>query len=379
MNGFTALIVANLLGVAPVSHVQAGERLSLNPEIGLSMLYDSNLLLESSDEQSDFITTISPSVHSNYLLRFGELDFGYDGKVFLPASNFNESGLATFSHDGVFRMRTYITNRLTVELENLFQSAANDLARPSGQISNLIDVNSTALKLEFVTPLTRRTEVRSFAHGIRNFVLDFDSDRTSAFTGLEIIREINPRLKAAARSRATWIFFDMDRFDNVVIYGADGRLEYELMPRVRLNVPVGVQYLLLENGVKDLGFTYDVNVDAQLTQREKLILGFKQGFTIDANGQSFERLEGKIGYNKEVTSRFSVATSGKYSTFSSASSSSGSDRIFGAQLGLEYVVAPRIKATGGYHWFLNRGGLSSNDFVSHQLFLGLDYVFNGQN
>ena len=93
-----------------------GQILTLTPSLSLSETYDDNIFQTDTDEETDFITTVTPGIQLRYQpasTTLLELDYRLDFEFFAKNSDQNQVG-----HRGTLRFASPITPRLSIALRD---------------------------------------------------------------------------------------------------------------------------------------------------------------------------------------------------------------------------------------------------------------------
>lgn len=353
----------------------AGQRFGLKPSLRLDALYDNNIFLTPKDEEEGFLGVVTPSLEVDYLLRFGELSGRCAPSLYLPVDQFDDPRLQQFTNDCALQLLSHLTGRIDLTIADNYKTLGADVTKPDYQISSVVDVNVAAIDLAYKLPLAQRTNAAIEVGGDRTDVFDFPSDRWTMDAALDLTREATRRLLLGLRNRAAYILFDSTALQDVIIYGIDARLEYDLTQRVRLIFPVGIQYLEQSRTGGDLAGSFNVELLAQPTERSTLKLAYSQGFTVDVRGSAYEKWEASAAYTAELNSRLKLEIEGRYLNFNLALLSPQDDAVADATMNFTYAATPNLDLIVGGRQFLNRGDFEDDDLDSTQISAGLRYDF----
>ena len=356
----------------------ANSRFNLNPTVTLTSMYNTNIRLATVNPEGDLLTIISPSIQSTTLLRFGEFAFSYSPNLFLFASNLGDENLDLTSHDALVSLLVHLTGRLDFELSDTFTAATANIGRPESVPNNIVHVNTIRAKFNYSLPLSQRTETLMSLEGARSDVFDFNSDRFSLVANVDILREFTPRLRGGLGNRGVWILYDDATLNDVLIYAVDGHLEYDFSERFTVKLPVGVQVLMQQGNSASLGASVDLKATYRIAEFTDAVFKAKRGFTVDAQGNSFEQWEFSLEYLQALTKRLQATTGVRWLTYSNTINSinAGDDVVLEGSIKLEYEWRPNLTTFIGTRLFLNRGELSGNDLDVFHGFLGVSYDFS---
>lgn len=353
----------------------ADQRLGFHPSVGVTEFYDSNLFLSQANEEGDFITVVTPMVQSFFLLRSGDLHLNYTLNANLPINYFDDPRLELFTHDGELKFLSHLTGRMDLEIYDGIKTVSNDLTKPDYQLSNVLHVNNVGAELRYNLPFSARTAASLELAGERSLVIDFPSDRYTYKARLNITRELTPRFLGGLRTGVARIDFDSPTLQDVMIYLGELRAEYQLTDNLLLRTPVGVQYLQLENADGNLTGSFDVALEGHVSSRSEIKLTYKQGFSVDVRGNSFDRWETAVVLNHEINPRAKLEIGASYFNFFLETVTAEDDGLIEGNTRLNYELLDNFSANFGGRVFLNRGANDGDDLDLWQMFLGLKYEF----
>lgn len=195
-----ALLLWAGLAMVPWSALAAEFRVA--PGIALRQEYDDNILLTNQNQQSDFITTISPSLLLDWQTRYVDLalNLGLTYEKYLRNSERDDlrpsQGAALNSTWSLYR------NSLFLRLADVYQRVAIDESGRGGVDNTLINLTDSNrftanpyLLLDLMPTLQARVDYR-----YENLWYEADAGNSAEthLTSLQLTQELTPRLTASA-------------------------------------------------------------------------------------------------------------------------------------------------------------------------------------
>ncbi|MGH7410659.1 MAG: outer membrane beta-barrel protein [Candidatus Methylomirabilis sp.] len=242
-NRLAALLLGGVLaGGAGLAWAQT---ITLTPSLAVSEEYDDNILLSSTDRQSDFVTSVSPG------LRLVIKDSPWDvtlagsarGVYYASRSELNSS---TDYQNGSLAVKFQPTPRFTASLTDTFDRSLNsaevdtETGIITGRFSSYRNIVTPAVSYK-VNPLTLIGLQYSFDILRSDSPLTQDRDTHEAV--LSVQREITPRTSATLRY--TFSRFQIEGSPDRDAHSPRVGLTHALSPTIRLSADAGV--LLLES------------------------------------------------------------------------------------------------------------------------------------
>jgi len=124
MKKFALVLAATALVLMSSGDCSAQRQIEFIPGISVAETYDDNIFLENTNEQSDFITGISPSLTLNLLSQFTELSVRYS-PTFVRYSDFTEND--TTRHSGNASLNHRLTQYLRLEVSDTYVNSEDPL------------------------------------------------------------------------------------------------------------------------------------------------------------------------------------------------------------------------------------------------------------
>ena len=195
-----ALLLWTGLAMVPWSALAAEFRVA--PGIALRQEYNDNIFLTNQNQQSDFITTISPSLLLDWQTRYVDLalNLGLTYEKYLRHSDQDDlrpsQGAALNSTWSLYR------NSLFLRLADVYQRVAIDESGRGGVDNTLINLTDSNLftanpylLLDLMPTLQARVDYR-----YENLWYEADAGRSAEthLTSLQLTQELTPRLTASA-------------------------------------------------------------------------------------------------------------------------------------------------------------------------------------
>lgn len=221
-----ALLLWTGLAMVPWSALAAEFRVA--PGIALRQEYNDNIFLTNQNQQSDFITTISPSLLLDWQTRYVDLalNLGLTYEKYLRHSDQDDlrpsQGAALNSTWSLYR------NSLFLRLADVYQRVAIDESGQGGVDNTLINLTDSNrftanpyLLLDLMPTLQARVDYR-----YENLWYEADAGNSAEthLTSLQLTQELTPRLTASAYGGLTQ-YRPKDVNTGLVVVG--GREEYD--------------------------------------------------------------------------------------------------------------------------------------------------------
>jgi hypothetical protein len=124
MKKLTLVFAATALVLLLSGDCFAQRHIELIPGISVAERYDDNVFLDNTNEQSDFITAVSPSLALNLLSQYTELSLGYT-PTFVRYSDFSQND--TTRHRGTVSWDQKLTQYLSLDLSDTYVDSEDPL------------------------------------------------------------------------------------------------------------------------------------------------------------------------------------------------------------------------------------------------------------
>ena len=347
------------------------KRLNIKSSISAETIYDSNLFLTPTNAEDDFIVVLHPDLLGAYYLRIGDLSFGYRSRLYIPLKNFSDDNLSIASHQAHIRLSSYITNRLFVEIEDVFESVNKDIGKPADQVSNILNSNVTRLKIRQEIPLSQRINFNAGLSAARNEVLSTNSDNFNFTGSVELVREMNTDFTLGLTTRGAMLLYDDPSFEDTTIVGLQVEGKKGFFTKLKLTVPAGVELLLLETNGQAWAANIDPRIRYLFSQRTELSLGIDSGFTVDANGNNFRSFQFNNSISHEFTETIEASLNLSYLYYRSGLLNDQHDTVYKGGFLINYQALSSLEAFTGVNFFFNRGERTQNDFDQYQIYVGV--------
>jgi predicted porin len=387
--------------VLPLSLVEA--RWSLTPRIYVEEMYDDNIFLTETNEENDFVTTVSPGINFTYETPTENVSLDYEYRRSLY-SDFNELDFSQHRARGDARKdfgarfsagirETFISSEDPLEYSRIetFEVPSVRQRRRNRYIRNILEPEATY----------RFGENRSFTLGYRNNLLRNDEDDIADLDENTINGRLNYRINVRngfeISSRYSTINYDSttppEPSRDSDGYEIGGRYIYYFNPT--LSAYVGYRYYKRDFDKESPGFTdYDVHSPGagfNWDVRETITVSGSAGYSHrDADNRDDEDTFSGRG---DVVARYKRLTLDVYGEAGfdedlTSSENLGFNEFWGGGINATYQVLERLSASGllyfrrdrfadrprtDDYWNI-RGGL--NYQVLKWLLLSFDYTYN---
>jgi hypothetical protein len=384
--------LASLALVAALVPVRAGAEgtpgdFSYTPSLSLVTVFDDNLFLTDTDEQSSFGVWVRPRLELAY--RTETLDLGAD----LGADVRRYADYYSKLADEFWRISGHAQVGLfpgfTFRVANAFVPTGVELGLPEDQGPNMVQTNRTEAELRYWRGLPGEREIAVGLRGTRFFsdafsedvpgaggsvILDddFHADYWGGIGYLEYQEPLGRRTTAYARAQTAYRSFDdsprSDHFDyrlllglrslrfrslEIDLAGGYGRIHFaSLGQQPRIEGRAGLRYRMPG------GFVWR--------------LGVQHLSSADLLGNAALETTGSLGLEKRFANGRTAAGVNLFVTrFDTDSWSGGANLFGGSEVQVRYQLMRRTQVRVAYrHWY-NRGGYELDDLLQNRLLIEL--------
>jgi hypothetical protein len=385
-----SISAAALLAVTPVHGTSRDLGLRVRAELGSSVVYDDNVLLEDDARQSDVAFGIAPSVGADYLRPRWKVgaDVGADSRFYLDHSQLNDTFFRAEAYGEIEPLRG-----LTVRVSDHYVPQPVVLGRPEDETANLAQSNTLLAEARYWHELRSNAALEVGVRGARFTAdafpasLDLDGDgvietdhrfRSDYWGGaafaegqLSVGKGTVAFVRGEYRARR---FDELSAADFDEISGLIG-VRTRLGGRLSIEAAGGygrVDFAALPERSRWLGrlsLAYDL--PRGLTLRASLM----RRLTGDATATDFGETSARLGIEKQLGTRTSVYAGAWWALYDSDAPGVGSNRVLAAELALRRRLTQRIEAILAYRRWRNHGSFDGDDFTQNRVTLGLVYRY----
>ena len=248
---FIGLIAVSLLSTATL----ASARFTISPSIAVKGIYDDNLFLSPTDEEDDFITTISPKVVLDY--KTGKsldinLDYGFDFKFYSDNSDFNETSIKeTQRAKLVAQVRP--VNRVFVDIFDIYQKTPVDIKRgfvEESSVTNMTVSNVFTLSPRLELPITPSLD-STFGYRFTNAW--YDADEGNKSDGHTFYATMTKRLPSrfSLSLNYDYLIYRPDLTPKYDKQHVAVRIDYQMKSNLKFWGEIGKDYVDFKNAGKD--------------------------------------------------------------------------------------------------------------------------------
>lgn len=365
---FTALVLVGLLGGG--AGLAWAQRITLSPSITVSEEYDDNILLSSTDRQSDFVTAVSPALrltiteHPWSVTATGALrGLYYARRSDLNSSTDNRQGSLTIEYHPTPRLRASLTDTLVRSLDPGEVDPTTGIT--VGRFASTRNTVTPAVTYQ-LTPLTHLDLQYAFSVLRSGSPLVEESDTHEATLGLR--REFTRRTTGTLR-------YTFSRFEVEEAPARDAHLPrvgvaYALTPTARLSADGGPLFLERADGSTEVTAGGSVQY-AQEFERGRLALTYDRSAGVAGTvGEvvTSQSLTAVLSYS--VTRTLTVALDGAVRS-SEAAGTPTDFLVYAAGVRFDYRILRWLSANAGYRYFRQDDRSGPLDLERNVIFLGL--------
>ena len=310
-----------LLSLTPLLTSQAWARLGVEPRLAFREEYDDNIFLTPDDEESDFLTTVSPGLAGRWDARYFNLvlDYGLELLYYRDHSEFDETSLSDTQRARA-EMEILPGKSFSIRVLEEYYRTSVDLRRPAvdtNPIVNKTNVNHFLLNPRYrlgklpalqATMDYRYDEYNYDSPNEDNTVGDDtegDDNLSHVFT-LNLARQMSERL--VLTMNAAQHFHQAETDDDFRRQDLTAGFNFKAGPRLTLRGDGGASWIDFKDRDNETSSIWSAGADFQATPRLAFGLAFSENYSVLADdGLSKTRLAtGKVGYTSKIRTDFSV-------------------------------------------------------------------------
>jgi hypothetical protein len=289
---------------------------SVTPSISIREEYNDNIFLTSSDEESDFITTINPAINFAYRTRIItlSLDYGLDFKFYAHNSDQNETSLSETQRLNLDTTLSLYKDIFFVKISDVYQRVPIDERRQvafDNVFVNLTDTNTFIINPYIEYPLAKTVRANTGYRYTNIWYRDDegnDSENHSVY--LDVAKEFTPNLNATVSYDYSDHQTDGDGIEDQdrKRHSANVGANYQISPRLNLGGSIGHTWVDYEDSDNDNSPEWDARANYLLTELISLSAFYSQSYGDSVNEGPFvtERIGGTFSYNGKVPVNITV-------------------------------------------------------------------------
>ena len=411
--------------------IPAFAKYDITPSISIKELYNDNIFLDSSDEEDDFITIISPEIKLDYSPS-KEADFslfyGLNYKYYSQHNNLNDDSIKE-TQDIYFEAQIRPYNFIFIDVSDYYSKVPIDIRKKSARDNeheNMTDSNVFFVSPSMILPLTS-TITTTIGYGYTNTWHNkseetVDSDKHSIFLSLE--KKFSPRINGLIKySYIAYRPESADEQDSTSELRYDRHegsvaVDYRITADLKVNAGVGrawfdykeddnksfifwnfdTDYILKISSESSLEVFYRMSFIDSITggaiKRDKIGSNFKTGKVLKLSVEPYYMIDEHINRDREdevagvvvdlsrpLTKRISATLSGELEEINYSPQDESS---YGYSIGgiLDYTLSKDIAISLGYRYNhrdasadIDSGDIEINDFDNNILWLQAKVAF----
>ncbi len=380
---FTGLLAAIILLVS----IPAYSEYTLSPVLSIREAYNDNIFLDSTNEEDDFITTVSPSIDLFY--RPGKtldlnLFYGLNFKFYNDHNNLNDEDIDDSQN---ILLKAYIkpTNYFFIDILNSYERIPFDVRKKSALENvheNMTDRNELIVSPYVKLPVTSTVTVtggydyESIWYSEDDAV---DYENHTAFITLE--KKITPRIGGALQYK--YIIHSPDADDEAATPGeleynrheASLTADYRVTDNLTVNAVIGETWVEYESIEDKEVFIWGLGIDDVYKINEYTILGFHYGVDFSDSANSGLIKTHEVGAKFETGKTVKLILSPYYKNVESLAVNR-EDRVLGATIELSRPITKRINITLHGKWENDQLLPEDEDITLYSLGSNLNYTLN---
>ncbi len=357
---------------------------NITPGISIREEYNDNIYLDATDEEDDFITTVSPSIAFNYSTGKTldlSLYYGLNFKFYNDHSNLNDDDIED-AQEIVFEAHTKPTKLFFIDVFDKYKKVPIDVRRKTALDNvheNMTNKNEFSISPYVKVPLTTTVSVTG---GYSYINIWHDDDRAVSYDNhsayLTLDKKFNPRMNVFLKYK-----YIAHRPDSEDIKGIAGELEYDrheassgldyrIMNDITINVEAGnswINYTEIDDKQK---FFWSLGIDNVFKFTEYTSLWVDYGIRItDSAGSGVVRSH-DVGVTFETGKVLKLAVSPYYKDVKSLAINR-TDRIIGVTSELSRPITKKIRASLTGNWLKRKYLPEDEDITKYSLGSNLYY------
>jgi hypothetical protein len=352
--------LAGVLLITPPSFAQY--LVELTPSLLVRETYDDNIYLEPTDEQSDYITAVSPSLNLRLLAEDTHLELLY-APTFVWYSNEDQndtvrhSGTATFSHD--------LTQFVTFDLSDTFIKSEEPMEETE-EVENVRDTRDTYRRNAFSTSLGWRFGPEDlFTIGARHSLLKNqdptvdDGKIRNPFATMTYWFNLKNgvELDYAYTDASFWRDDDQEPGDDYSGHGAGVRYIHRVTEHASGFFSYRFTNRDFDGNTEDYAVHHG-SIGLEHAFAQDLSVSLEGGYFIQKNDESDDQTG--YSYNASVEKTFErgaffIGGAGGWDEAYLEAERTGFSRYWSIQARLDYQIVAPLAAYGGWSYRLDKG------------------------
>ncbi len=375
-----------------------------NISLGIHMMeqYNDNIFLDSSNEEADFISTVSPNIVFNY--SSGKvldltLYYGLNFRFYDRHSHLNDEDINDVQ-DITAEARIKPSNIIFIDIADRYDRVPSDVRRNSALDNyhqNMTSMNKFTASPYCILPLTD-TISATIGYSYKNTWYkdpsSVNSDAHSAFLILD--KKFSPRITGAVQ----YEYFAYRRELNgegsgvaVVEYdthGASAGFDYKITPSVKINGELGEAWFDYQTVDVIREFYWNIGIDNIFKITEKTLIGVDSGIHFRDSTTSGASRSQELNLHFETGNILKFELDPYYHDIKYLTSDR-KDRRVGVAFALSRPLTKKIEVSVGGKWEENKYvdlgedarkysvGSNLNYSLNRRMNISMDYRFNRQN
>jgi hypothetical protein len=301
--------------ISPSFAAEITREFSVTPSISIREEYNDNIFLTSSDEESDFITTINPAINFTYRTRIItlSLDYGLHFRFYADNSDENETSLSGTQRLNLDTTLSLYKDIFFVRISDVYERVSIDEREQvafDNYFVNLTDSNTFSINPYIEYPLAPTVRATAGYRYTNTWYRDDeanDSENQSVY--LNITKEFTPNLNATL----SYNYYDHQTDDGIedqdrTRHSANVGANYQISPRLNISGSIGHTWVDYEDSDNDNSPEWNARANYLLTELISLSAFYSQSYGDSVNEGPFveERIGGTFSYNGRVPINITV-------------------------------------------------------------------------
>jgi hypothetical protein len=365
-----------------ISHAFAADitrKFSVTPSISIREEYNDNIFLTSSDEESDFITTINPSINFAYRTRIItlSLDYGLNFEFYADNSDLNDTSLSETQEINLNTTLSLYKDIFFVSITDVYTRVSIDERKQvafDNHFVNLTDSNTFTINPYIEYPLAPTVRATAgYRYTNRWYREDEANDSENHSVYLDITKEFTPNLNASLSYNYYDHLTDGDEIEDQdrTRHSAHVGINYQPTPRLSLSGSIGHTWVDYDEFSDDNFPDWNVNANYLLTELISLSASYSQSYYDSVNEGPIvaETISGTVSYSGKIPINITV-----HNTESDYELSDRKDKSTGVTVSTSMPITPQMTGSLSGSYTKYKYDSTSLAIVVNPLFPGVIFL-----
>lgn len=346
----------------------AGEQ-NIRVQGSIGQKYDDNITYDSSDEVSDFITTLGTGIDLNYTNRrtSAKIKARIVEQLYLDLTENNNSSqylTMTVKHD--------LTKYDSFSLSNSFSHSSDPytLEEQFGRTGGRYDSYRNQLDLSYVKNFSKRLSMR---FGYQNNIDQKDrSDLLDSYINKVLIDGIySSNAKTTFFLGYEFLDHELGSVGNATIHTVNGGIKYFLTEQFSIESRMGIDFIDSFNGNSLIEPMWSVMLSNQITEKESVDLSFSKRYSTNSYTEDvFDSWQVSSKIHSQLSRKLSSSLEMFYGQ-GTYDSSDVEESFLGGDASLSYEINKNLRGNVAYKNTQTTSNVESNEYKKNVISVGI--------